>query len=332
MVRLAMILAASMTICLVVLLAVRLGWLESNPPNVAPAETSGTSQPPAPAKPVGQPAPPARTAPAVAKPLRAKPPAEKPKTSSRSLLPAIPNSLEDVFSTGQKLSQRLDNVVQQQLSLSAAEESELGQALQQRLAREKRLWQEPALLARLTRLSEPLLRERDRPQITYQIYLLDEEAINAFSHLGGYVYLTRGLLDLQPSDAELEAVLGHEIAHVDLKHCVQKLTYAARAARLGGGDAASLVQLGYQLVSLGYSEEQEFQADAWSYKTMLKIGRTKPQATEFLRRLAKLESADEKPRGAPNASLLDRFNTQVQNHFRTHPPTEIRLRQLEQLP
>jgi Zn-dependent protease with chaperone function len=92
------------------------------------------------------------------------------------------------------------------------------------------------------------------------------------------------------------------------------------------------VQLGYQLIALGYSEDQEFDADAWSYKTMLKLGRSKQQATEFLRRLAKLEEHGENPSGGKKGTVYDRLNTQVQNHFRSHPPTEIRIRQLEQMP
>jgi predicted Zn-dependent protease len=230
------------------------------------------------------------------------------------------------------LTKQLDDVVQQQLALSDAEEIEIGSALRKHLAREKSLWKNPQVLARIQRLSEPLLQERSRQQIPYSFYLLDEEQVNAFSHLGGHVYITKGLLNLQPSDAELEAVLGHEIAHVDLKHCVQKLTYAARASQIGGNQAAQLVQLGYQLIAVGYSEDQEFAADSWSYKTMLKLGRSKQQATEFLRRLAKLEASGENPRGEQNATILGRVNTQVQNHFRSHPPTEIRIRQLEKLP
>lgn len=200
------------------------------------------------------------------------------------------------------------------------------------IVKRKPLWKAPDLSARLERLLEPLLRLRQRQQIPYAVYLVDEPQVNAFAILGGHLYVTRGLLELQPSDAELEAVLGHEIAHVDLKHCVGKLTYAVRASQIGGDQAAEIVQLAYQLIAVGYAEDQEFCADAWSYKAMLKLGRSKLQATEFLRRLAKREESMKAAKAAENANVLEKFNDQIQNHFRSHPPTSIRLRQLEALP
>jgi predicted Zn-dependent protease len=259
-------------------------------------------------------------------------PPAKPDSQSTSVIPKIPNSLEDVFAAGQELAKGIDNVAQQAFSLSDDEEIEYGRRLHALIVKQKPMWKSPALLARLERLLEPMLRLRQRQQIPYAVYLLDEKQVNAFSHLGGHLYVTRGLLELQPSDAELETVLGHEIAHVDLKHCVGKLTYAVRASQIGGDQVSEIVKIAYHLIALGYAEEQEFSADAWSYKTMLKLGRSKLQATEFLRRLVKREESLETAKAADDANVLKKLDVQIQNHFRSHPPSSIRLRQLDQLP
>jgi predicted Zn-dependent protease len=55
--------------------------------------------------------------------------------------------------------------------------------------------------------------------------------VNAFALLGGQVFVTRGMLGFVESEAELAAVLGHEIAHVDLRHCVERYQYEYRSAR-----------------------------------------------------------------------------------------------------
>ena len=53
-----------------------------------------------------------------------------------------------------------------------------------------------------------------RPELQYTFTVLDSEEINAFTTGGGYVYITRGIMNYLNTEAELEAVLGHEIGHV----------------------------------------------------------------------------------------------------------------------
>ena len=52
-----------------------------------------------------------------------------------------------------------------------------------------------------------------RPEVTYDVRLIDTDEVNAFSIPGGFVYVTKGLLDEVQSDDELAGVLSHEIAH-----------------------------------------------------------------------------------------------------------------------
>src|SRR5262245_21069626 len=61
-----------------------------------------------------------------------------------------------------------------------------------------------------------------RPQLTYTFTVLDSEDINAFTTGGGYVYITRGIMNYLNNEAELTAVLGHEIGHINARHPVRQ--------------------------------------------------------------------------------------------------------------
>jgi beta-barrel assembly-enhancing protease len=75
-------------------------------------------------------------------------------------------------------------------------------------------------------------------ELTYRFAVLNTDEVNAFAAPGGYVFVTRGALDVMQSESELAAVLGHEIAHVDLKHVLRRVQ---RASMLEGArDEANL--------------------------------------------------------------------------------------------
>lgn len=75
-----------------------------------------------------------------------------------------------------------------------------------------------------------LLSASARPELTYHFAVLDTDVVNAYAAPGGYIFVTRGALDLMADEAELAAALAHEIAHVELKHIV-------KAMNISGNDA-----------------------------------------------------------------------------------------------
>ena len=122
-------------------------------------------------------------------------------------------------------------------------------------------------------------------------------------------------------------MLGHEIAHVDLKHCVETVTYAARASELTNDEnAGQLIQIAYKLISLGYSEEQEYEADAWAFRKMLASGASRSEASLWTRRQAE-EDGDSESKTRPQ-TLVDDLVVEVENHFSSHPPSKERYERL----
>jgi predicted Zn-dependent protease len=60
-------------------------------------------------------------------------------------------------------------------------------------------------------------------ELPFRFAVLDTDEINAFATPGGYVFVTRGALELMDSEAELAGVLAHEVSHVDQKHVLEQV-------------------------------------------------------------------------------------------------------------
>lgn len=152
----------------------------------------------------------------------------------------------------------------------------------------------------IEQIGDRVAAESDLPDGEFTFTLLDSEVPNAFALPGGYVYVTRGLLALAETEAEVAGVLGHEIGHVTARHTAQRQTRATGAgllATLGtigaaifGGDVAG--QLAQQVAGAGaeaylasYSRDQEFQADQLGVGYMTAAGYDPQAMASFLEKL-----------------------------------------------
>lgn len=253
-----------------------------------------------------------------------KPTPTKDKPTDASLDPS--GIIGELFKTGREVTRALDKTLQELVGLDEADEREIGKQVHAMICAEQPVVVNPALNQKLRELAAPFLSATKRKTIDYTFTVLNDPEINAFAHLGGYVYVNRGLLELIDDDAQLQFVVGHEIAHVDLKHCVEQMTFQARAGQVAGEVGASIVQLGYDAVARGYSEDRELEADAWSYSQM---GASRPSAIAFLNKLAKVESNAGQPT-KPDGVLATTIH-EVENHFRTHPASSTRIEALKKI-
>jgi predicted Zn-dependent protease len=135
-----------------------------------------------------------------------------------------------------------------------------------------KVYDNPSLQSYVNRVGQKIAAHSHRPNIHYSFTVLDSPEINAFALPGGYVYITRGILAYLNSEAEMAAVLGHEIGHVTARHGVRQQS-AAQATNLGitivsifvpelntqaGNDLSNI--LGGALLS-GYGRDHELEAD-----------------------------------------------------------------------
>ena len=139
-------------------------------------------------------------------------------------------------------------------------------------------------------ISASLARVSELPELAFTFTVLNSPIVNAFALPGGYVYVTRGLLALAGSEAELASVLAHEIGHVTARHAAQRHQRAATvqvSAKPGelNQDPAAYVQ--------GYSREQEMEADTLGIRYLARAGYDPQAMSSFLKKLdahAKLEA------------------------------------------
>ena len=161
-----------------------------------------------------------------------------------------------------------------------------------------------------------------RPQMPYSYRVLNANYVNAYTFPGGAMGVTRGILADLDDEAQLAALLGHELGHVNARHAAQRQgqNLVAQAALAGlnvaaqssdwGGLMSMGGQIGASALLAGYSREHEREADALGQEYLVKAGYP---ATGMVR-LHQLLVAEEKT--AP--SLL-------QTMFSTHPMSSERM-------
>jgi len=156
--------------------------------------------------------------------------------------------------------------------MSEAQEIELGRKNDVEIRKQYGVVSDQRLQAYVQHVGERLAARSHRPQLQYHFTVLDSADVNAFALPGGYVYVTRGILAHLDSEAEMAAVLGHEIGHVTARHAVRQYSAAVAAnigftlgsifvPELGSQAGQSLFNvIGGALLS-GYGREHELEAD-----------------------------------------------------------------------
>lgn len=167
----------------------------------------------------------------------------------------------------------------------------------------------------------------DTPGAGFRFTVLDSPIVNAFALPGGYVYVTRGLVALANSEAELASVLAHEVGHVTARHSAQQYNRAngmsiggaVLGALIGNQVVSDLINRGGELYLLNYSRSQEYEADQLGLRFLSRAGYDPYAAADFLRNL---ESQD-----ALETALNPDKNGHPVEFLSTHPQTEKRVRE-----
>ncbi|HLK21919.1 MAG TPA: M48 family metalloprotease [Bryobacteraceae bacterium] len=150
--------------------------------------------------------------------------------SLNSLVELWSDALRDTDQIGMKLTR-----------VSDADEMRIGSELAQAFANPE--IEDAGGSRYLAGVAKPMLPHLRRRGMQYQFHLINSPEINAFALPGGQIFVTRGMLDFVESEAELAGVLGHEMSHVDLRHCIEHYQYEAKLKEAGMPAAGSVVEI-----------------------------------------------------------------------------------------
>ncbi len=165
----------------------------------------------------------------------------------------------------------------QLMLVSEAQEIAMGQEADKEAVAAYGLYPDPKVQAYVDELGKRLAARSERPSLPWSFKVVDDPAVNAFALPGGFIYVTRGIMTHLRSEAELVAVLGHEIGHVTGRHSASQMSKQQLAMgglivgmvvkpelqRFGG-----LAQQGLGLLFLKFGRDDESQADELGLRYM----------------------------------------------------------------
>jgi predicted Zn-dependent protease len=194
--------------------------------------------------------------------------------------------------------------------LPEGEEIALGREADAQIRQEMGVYGDTAWQSYVTSVGMAMAKKSHRPALPWSFAVVDASAVNAFAIPGGFIYVTRGILPFLRSEAELAAVLGHEIAHVTALHGASAYT-RQQFAGLGIGVGRILAPERYQgyftageaglgLLFLHYGRDAELEADRFGVGYASGSGWDPTGMMGLLGTLGRLSNASGSSRGVPN--------------------------------
>jgi len=203
--------------------------------------------------------------------------------------------------------------------ISIEKEIALGREMAAQIERDAKLIQDPAVNEYVNRVGQNIVRNSDA-KVPFTIKVIESDEVNAFALPGGFFYVNTGLILAADDEAELAAVMAHEIAHVAARHGTENASKAQIVdlasiplILLGGGLGLGLRQAAGFLIPmqfLQFSRKAETEADYLGVQYLYKTGYDPSAAVTFFEKL----QAKEKAKPGTMSKL-----------FSTHPPTADRV-------
>ncbi len=220
-------------------------------------------------------------------------------------------------------------------SISEKKEKEIGAEMHAEILENMPIYYNILLQEYVDHIGQELAKASSRPDLEYHFTIIDSEEINAFATPGGYVYINRGLMAYMTTEAQLAAVLAHEIGHIAARHASRQNTAgtAAKALstvlaafvayRTGNSAAANTTQdvgdlAGTALVR-GYGRDMELEADELGASYMARIGYDPQAVAEVIGVLKDHENFSRlkaKETGEPYKGYHGLFSTHPRNDTR----------------
>jgi len=191
--------------------------------------------------------------------------------------------------------------------ISEAQEIEMGREADKEVVASFGLYPDESMQRYIQSLGSRIAATTERPALPWTFRVVDDAAVNAFAIPGGFIYVTRGIMTHLNSEAELAAILGHEIGHVTARHSVSQMSkqQLAQVGLVAGmivspefAQFGNLAQAAMGLMFMKFSRSDESQSDALGLKYMMAGGydpRTLPNVFGMLSALGQQSGAGRLP-------------------------------------
>ena len=182
---------------------------------------------------------------------------------------------------------------------------------------------DPELSVYVNSIGQSIARVSDRPNLPYEFVVLNNSVPNAWAMPGGKIAVNRGLLWELKSEAELAAVLSHEIVHVAARHGAKTMErgFLLKTSMVGVGLAASnskysdmligASSVGVTLISKKYGRSAELESDYYGMRYMSLAGYNPKAAIGLQKTFVRLSK--------------DKESNWLTGLFSTHPPSQERV-------
>jgi len=206
-------------------------------------------------------------------------------------------------------------------------EIRFGKTISARILGQFPVYQNDKLNRYVNLVGKSLALNSNRDDIEFRFSVLDANFINAYSAPGGYIFITKAAIDAMQDEAELAAVLAHEVAHITEKHIVKEFKIkgtekgaTAGVTRLLGSSKSSAQALFSQavdnavnkLLDKGFKQNDELDSDRVALLLLANTGYDTSALSRYLKRIKKSTKEQNKSK-----------------HKATHPPTKQRIDNLK---
>jgi predicted Zn-dependent protease len=159
-------------------------------------------------------------------------------------------------------------------------EIEIGKEVVKDVESQERVLNNPQVQNYVSNVGRKIANVCDRKDVKYSFKVLDSNEINAFACPGGFIYIYKGLMKQMDNEAQLAAVLAHEVGHVVARHSMKRLQAAygySILMEVALGDklsqtAQQMVNAAAGLILLGYGRDNEYEADDYGILYTKKAG------------------------------------------------------------
>lgn len=207
--------------------------------------------------------------------------------------------------------------------ISTDQEVSMGKEMDTELKTQEKILGDSVWQAYLAGIGRRIVAVSDRRDLDYQFNVIESDQINAFAAPGGFVYFYTGILREIDNEAQLAAVMAHEISHVVARHGVKKLQTVLGVSvllQIALGDAGQLTQQAVGIVLglaiNGYGRSMELEADRYGVAYMTTAGYHPRGAVEMFQKLAELS-------GGGHQNVFEKVSS-------THPETAERIARINE--